>query len=87
MRRPCTLDMLPTVFWSGPYRFFFYSADRDEPPHVHIEREKSGAKFWLNPVRIEGSRGFNRAEIRRIERLVADNAAFLLRAWYEYFGD
>jgi hypothetical protein len=47
--------------------------------------QRSGAKFWLDPVRVQGSRGFNRAEIRRIERLVADNAA-LPRAWHEYFG-
>ena len=26
---------MPTVLRHGPYRFFFYSGDRDEPPHVH----------------------------------------------------
>jgi hypothetical protein len=66
---------------------FYYSADRDEPPHVHVEREEGKAKFWLEPVRLEKSRGFGRAEIGRIERLVAENAAFLLRSWHEYFGD
>lgn len=30
---------MPTVLRSGPYRFFFYAGDRDEPPHVHIERD------------------------------------------------
>jgi hypothetical protein len=78
---------LPTVFRSGPYRFFFYSADREEPPHVHVEREGFGAKLWLDPVRLERSHGFGRAEIRVIGRLVADKAAFFLRAWHEYFGD
>jgi hypothetical protein len=66
---------------------FFYSADRDEPPHVHLEREDAKAKFWLDPVRLEQSRGFSRLEIGRMERLVAENAAFLLRSWHEYFGD
>jgi hypothetical protein len=78
---------LPTVFRAGPYRFFFYSADRDEPRHVHVERGGSEAKFWLDPVRLEKSRGFGRTEIRRIESLVAENVTILLRAWYEYFGD
>jgi hypothetical protein len=50
-------------------------------------REAGKAKFWLEPVRLEKSRGFGRAEIGRIERLVAENAAFLLRSWHEYFGD
>jgi len=30
---------MPTVLQIGPYRFFFYAGDRDEPPHVHVERE------------------------------------------------
>lgn len=33
---------VPTVDREGPYRFFFYSADRDEPPHVHVERDANG---------------------------------------------
>jgi hypothetical protein len=37
---------------------------------MHIEREEASAKFWLEPVRIERSQGFGRAEIQRIERLV-----------------
>jgi hypothetical protein len=80
-------NTFPTVLRAGPYRFFYYSADRDEPPHVHVEREEGKAKFWLEPVRLEKSHGFGRAEIGRIERLVAANAASLLRSWHEYFGD
>jgi hypothetical protein len=79
-------DTLPTVLRVGPYRLFFYSADRDEPPHVHIEREEGKAKFWLEPVRLEKSSGFSRAELGRIERLVAEDAVCLLRSWHEYFG-
>jgi Protein of unknown function (DUF2442) len=44
-----------------------------------VEREESGAKFWLAPVRLERSRGFNRPEIRQIERLVAERAILLLK--------
>ncbi|MCX6633812.1 MAG: DUF4160 domain-containing protein [Acidobacteria bacterium] len=78
---------MPTVLRLGPYRFFFYSADRDEPPHVHVEREGSAGKFWLEPVRLERSRGFGRVELRRMEEVVTERAAFLLEAWHEYFGD
>ena len=53
---------------------------------MHVEREESEAKFSLEPVRLERSKGFSRAEIVRIERLVADNAVILLRGWHEYFG-
>ncbi len=30
---------MPSVFLHGPYRFFFYAGDRDEPHHVHVERD------------------------------------------------
>ena len=77
---------MPTVLRPGPYRFFFYAGDRDEPKHVHIERDDSIAKFWLDPIRLQNSGGFSRAEIARIERLVSDHRIFLMEAWDEYFG-
>ncbi len=77
---------MPTVMRIGPYRFFFYSGDGTEPPHIHVERDDRLAKFWLDPVRLASSDGFGRAELREIERHVADHAARLLEAWNEYFG-
>jgi hypothetical protein len=74
---------VPTVHQDGPYRFFFYSADRNEPPHVHVEREAHRAKFWLAPVRLARSGGFSAAELRQIERLVVEREELLLRAWDE----
>lgn len=55
--------LMPTVLRIGPYRFFFYSGDGGEPLHIHVEREDRIAKFWLNPVRLAKSGGFNRAEL------------------------
>ena len=76
---------MPTVSRVGPYRFFFYASDRDEPPHVHVERDDKVAKFWLRPVRLERSGGFSRREINRIQKLVEENAEALVRSWNEYF--
>ena len=64
---------MPTVLRSGPYRFFFYAGDRDEPQHVHVERDDRIAKFWLDPIRLQGSGGFSRVEIARIEKLVSNH--------------
>ena len=38
---------MPTILRVGPYRFFFYAGDRNEMPHMHVERERFIAKFWL----------------------------------------
>jgi hypothetical protein len=78
---------MPTVLRSGPYRFFFYAGDRDEPPHVHVEREANRAKLWLEPVRFQESGGFSAREINRIAALVEEHREELLRAWNEYFND
>jgi hypothetical protein len=77
---------MPTVLRVGPYRFFFYAGDRDEPPHVHVERDDKIAKFWLEPVRLGESGGFNRTEMGRIQKLVDEHHAKLLEAWNDYFG-
>lgn len=78
---------MPTILRAGPYRFFFYASDRDEPPHVHVERDDNVAKFWLDPVRLQSSGGFSRVEINRIGKLVTEHQSDLLEAWNEYFGD
>jgi len=78
---------MPTLWRSGPYRFFAYAGDRHEPPHVHVERDKDKAKFWLNPVRLQNSEGFSRTEVNRLQRLVEENREYLIRRWNEYFGD
>ncbi|HSU12918.1 DUF4160 domain-containing protein [Longimicrobium sp.] len=77
---------MPTVLRSGPYRFFFYAGDRDEPPHVHVEREDHRAKFWLDPVRIQNGGGFSAIELNRIAGLVTVHRDQLLEAWHDYFG-
>jgi hypothetical protein len=77
---------MPTVLRVGPYRYFFYAGDREEPPHVHVEREGKIAKFWLDPIRLESSGGFNRAEISQILRIINEHHQQFVEAWHEYFG-
>jgi hypothetical protein len=76
---------MPTVLRSGPYRLFFYAGDRDEPPHVYIERDDKTAEFWLDPVRLQNSGGFGRAELRDLQRLVEEHREALLEAWTDFF--
>ena len=78
---------MPTVFRSGPNRFFYYSGDQDEPLHIHVEREDNIAKFWLEPVRLQKSGGFNREEITKIQRIIIENREILLESWHEFFRD
>jgi hypothetical protein len=77
---------MPTVLRQGPFRFFFYAADRDEPPHVHVKRDRATAKFWLEPIRMQRSKRLTSAELNDIERIIADHQEALLESWNEYFN-
>ncbi len=57
---------MPTVCYDG-----------EEPVHVHVERDRSSAKFWLDPVVLARSSGFSRSELRMVEGVE--------KAWYEFF--
>ncbi|OPY67201.1 MAG: hypothetical protein A4E63_02308 [Syntrophorhabdus sp. PtaU1.Bin050] len=78
--------MSPTVFKSGPYRFYFVSHDLHEPPHVHVDRETFSAKFWLSPISLAHNLGFSPRELRKLEALVSENQKELLEAWNDFFG-
>jgi len=78
---------MPTVLRIGPFRFFFYSNENAEPPHIHVQRDKALAKFWLEPVRYAGSKHFASKEIRELHKLVQFNQAMFLEAWYAHFSN
>ena len=70
----------------GPYRVFFTSFDCNEPPHVHVEREASICKFWLEPLMLARNHGFGSSELGRIRRLIRQHHDRILEAWYEHCG-
>ncbi|MCK9372698.1 MAG: DUF4160 domain-containing protein [Sulfuricurvum sp.] len=78
---------MPTVLKIGPYRYFFYSGDRDEPVHIHIERDDKIAKIWLDPVRLDNSGGFNRKEISEMLKTVQEHHQEFVEAWHDYFDE
>ena len=78
---------MPTLLREGPFRFFFYLGDRNEPPHVHVQRDNQIAKFWLDPVTLERSGGMRRSDIRQVERIIEENQASFLREWDVRFND
>jgi hypothetical protein len=78
---------MPTILRVGPYRFFFYAGDYNEPIHVHVERNDNIAKYWLEPIRLESSGGFNRLDLSIIFRIIEENRDKILEGWDEYFSD
>ena len=79
---------MPTVLKISGFRFFFFSNEGEEPPHIHVERAEGYAKFWLLPdVSLAWSRLFKPRERTRLQKLVGQNQEFFLEKWDEYFED
>ena len=72
---------------TGPYRFFFYSFDCNEPRHVHVRRDKAVCKFWLDPVELASNSGFKPKELNRIRTIILDNLDLFREAWDEHCGE
>lgn len=78
---------MPTILRIGAYRFYFYSHEPNEPPHIHIDRDNLSAKFWLKSVSLAQNIGFPAKELRKLQSMVTDNQIQLLEAWHGYFGN
>ena len=76
---------MPVVGRIGPYRIYFVSADRYEPPHVHVWRDGASAKFWLDTVALQDYRGFGEEELRRVRRIVEQHKEEFMRGWHDHF--
>jgi len=72
---------------SGPYRFYFYSFDCNEPKHIHIQRERMTCKFWLEPIVMAKNNGFTPRELNRIRKMILGNFTHILEAWNEHCGE
>jgi hypothetical protein len=78
--------MMPTVLRVSGFRFFFYSMEGSEPPHIHVEHGDNVAKFWLQPVSLAESHGFRTHEVSRLRALVIEHRLSFLEAWNAHFA-
>jgi hypothetical protein len=78
---------MPTINRIDGFRFYFYSHEPNEPPHVHVDRGGATAKYWLVPVALPRSVGYKPHELTALFRLVRQNRDSFLEAWHAHFGD
>ena len=76
---------MPTILKYRSYRFYFYSHENNEPPHIHIDKDNKSAKFWLNPINLAVNYGFNQKEINEIEKILKSSQKLMLDKWREFF--
>lgn len=77
---------MPTVLRLEGLRFFFYSQENNEPPHIHVESGDETAKYWLDPVELARSRGFRARDLTRLRAKIIERRHEFLEAWNAHFG-
>lgn len=76
---------MPTVLRIGQYRFYFWSDERQEPPHIHVTSAEREAKYWLRPIALSWNEGYRSGELKEIEELILANLDLIQEAWDEFF--
>lgn len=77
---------MPTLLrWKG-YRFFFYSADGWEPPHIHVVKDHREAKIWLRDLSVAVNLGFSARDLYEIIGATRENKDAFMEARNDYFG-
>ena len=76
---------MPTVLLINQYRFYFYSRETGEPPHIHVEWGDKLAKYWLEPLELASFKRFRPHGLTSLREMVEERQDEFLRAWHEYF--
>ena len=77
---------MPSILRVGRFRFYFFSNERQEPPHIHVKAGGDQAKFWLSPTALASNYGFRAHELSEIKEIIEQHETELTEAWDEYFG-
>lgn len=69
-----------------PFQLFFYSNEKNEPPHVHVEHTQGGeCKFWLSPeVALVKNWDMPLHQETKALRLVKENREALIQLFEKY---
>jgi hypothetical protein len=75
---------VPTLLRVGDYRFFRFSFDGSEQPHIHVEASGGRyAKIWLQPILVARNRGFEQDCLEEILNHISQNRLLLLESRHE----
>lgn len=78
---------MPTIFRKDGFRFYFYSNENDEPPHVHIQKGDAEGKIWFVPkLEMAYLNGFTNTEIKQIAVICFEFLELFKAKWDGHFN-
>ena len=75
---------MPSLLAQDGFRFFFFSDEGNEPPHVHVVGRGGKAKIWLMPVEISKVYGLSPSDRRQILEIVQKNVKLFLEEYEDW---
>jgi hypothetical protein len=77
---------VPTVLTKDGFRFFFYSREGNEPPHIHIIGKGGEMKIWLSNLGIAKVYNLSPKEQRIVLEITATNVELFKKEWGNFHG-
>ncbi|MBI1320743.1 MAG: DUF4160 domain-containing protein [Candidatus Hydrogenedens sp.] len=76
---------MPTILLVSGWRFFFYSNEGNEPPHIHCRKGGAEAKYWLYREAFDiaeaYAHGLTPSDTRAVRKIIFEHFDYLLREW------
>ncbi len=76
---------MPTLKRIRGYRFHFWSKENNEPAHIHVWKQGTECKIWLDDDLTVEYSYFPPHELTKIKKMVDENRAEFRKKWNEHF--
>ena len=81
---------MATILLVLGWRFYFYSNERNEPPHIHARKGEAECKYWLKPGHYEIEEAwsyiFTPLLRREARKIIFDHFDLIVGEWEKRFG-
>ena len=79
---------MPTILYIDGWRFFFYSNERNEPIHIHVQKGDKECKYWLDSNNFEVEEAYtyqmNNKDKRVVKKYIFEYFELIEKEWKDY---
>jgi hypothetical protein len=77
---------MPTILVKDGFRFFFYSREGNEPPHIHVIGKDGEMKIWLDNLSVAKIYNLSPKEQRIVIEITTENLELFKKEWEIFHG-
>jgi Domain of unknown function (DUF4160) len=81
---------MPTILYLDGWRLFFYSNERNEPPHIHARKGDVECKYWLYPDKFDIDEAFaynaSPPDLRAVRKIIFEHFDYIIGEYEKLHG-